>query len=418
MKSLHLTNAYHPASGGIREFYHALLKHASHTGHDMRLIVPGAETEVEDIGAHARIYRMRAPHWPMFDRRYRVILPTVALQPYGPIWAIIKAEQPDLIEVCDKYSLFYLAGAIRKGWLRGAGRPVLVGLSCERLDDNVASYIGLGTMGRVLSGWYMRRIYMPQFDVHLANSEYTAGELRRQARKHPRSVQVLPMGVDLTRFGTHRRTRDGRSSLLQRIGGSEQSRVLVYAGRLSWEKNVGLLPQVLEELIASGRQDYRLVIAGTGPLSSSLDDTCARLAPGRTTFLQQLDRDALADLLANADAFIHPNPREPFGIAPLEAMASGLPLVAPTTGGVTTYASDETAWLASARAEHFARCVTQIFAHPAVRARKTARALEVARDYRWERIASQFFETYDSLVRMSRPSRRRQIDDSWSPEVV
>ena len=79
-------------------------------------------------------------------------------------------------------------------------------------------------------------------------------------------------------------------------------------------------------------------------------------------------------------------------------MASGLPLVAPTTGGVTTYASDETAWLAPAEPEHFARCVQQIFAHPDVRARKIQRALVVARGYRWERVAGQFFDTYEKLV--------------------
>ena len=75
--------------------------------------------------------------------------------------------------------------------------------------------------------------------------------------------------------------------------------------------------------------------------------TARAARPRARTFLWHLDRDALAGILANADAFIHPNPREPFGIAPLEAMASGLPLVATETGGVTTYASDETAWLAA-----------------------------------------------------------------------
>ena len=50
--------------------------------------------------------------------------------------------------------------------------------------------------------------------------------------------------------------------------------------------------------------------------------------PGRVHFLGHLpDRRQLASLYANADVFVHPNPREPFGIGPLEAMASGLPLV-------------------------------------------------------------------------------------------
>jgi alpha-1,6-mannosyltransferase len=398
MKTLHLTNAYHPTSGGIREFYHALLKHAGRSGHQMRLVVPWSESSVDDLDEYARIYRVRAPCSPIFDRRYRLVLPPAALGPRSRIVQILRDEQPDLIEVCDKYSLFYLAGAIRKGWIGGLKRPVLVGLSCERMDDNVESYVGLGCLGRALSSLYIRRIYVPQFDYHVANSDYTAGELKRQARKHPRGVHVIPMGVDIDRFGPYRRSKKARQALIDRIGGTDDSRVLVYAGRLSSEKNVGLLPRVVHELTASGRRDYRLVIAGSGPLADKLAEDCARIVPARTTFLWQLDRNALADLLANADVFIHPNPREPFGIAPLEAMASGLPLVAPTTGGVTTYASDETAWLAPADAERFAVCVQQIFAHPQVSARRTERALAVAREYRWERIAGQFFDTYGQLV--------------------
>jgi alpha-1,6-mannosyltransferase len=400
MKTLHLTNAYHPTSGGIREFYHALLRYAASSNHHIRLVVPWSETNVDDLDSHARIYHVRAPHSPLFDRRYRVLLPPAVLWPQSDVLRILQDEQPDLVEVCDKYSLFYLAGAIRKGWVRGVHRPVLVGLSCERMDDNVASYVGLGAVGRTFSSLYIRRIYLPQFDHHVANSQYTAGELRHQARKHPRSVQVLPMGVDTDTFGLHRASASKRQALLARIGGTEQSRVLVYAGRLAPEKNLGLLPAVLQEL-TFGRHDYRLVVAGAGPFADRLAEECSRRAPARTTFLHQLERDTLADVLANADVFVHPNPREPFGIAPLEAMASGLPLVAPRTGGVATYASDETAWLAPADAESFVRCVQEIFADPQARARKTARALEVAGQYRWERVASQFFNTYEQLVRSS-----------------
>jgi alpha-1,6-mannosyltransferase len=405
MKSLHFTNSYHPLSGGIREFYHALLRHAPRANHYVRLVVPGPQAGVEDLNSHARIYHLRAPLSPLFDRRYRVLLPTEVLRPHGAVLNILNEEQPDLVEFCDKYSLLYLAGAIRKGWVRLTHRPVLVGLSCERMDDNVASYVGLGKMGQLFSSLYMRRIYMPQFDLHVANSHYTAGELSRQARKHRRDVHVLPMGVDMERFGPHLRSHKERQALLTRIGGHEQSRILVYAGRLSAEKNVRLLPETLHEL-EFGRHDYRLVIAGTGPLSNRLAADCERLAPGKTTFLQHLDRHAVAKLLANADAFIHPNPREPFGIAPLEAMASGLPLVAPPRGGVTTYANEATAWLAEPDAESFARRVQEIFAHPETRNQKTRRALEIARRYSWQRVTDQFFDAYAQFVSGSASSRR------------
>jgi alpha-1,6-mannosyltransferase len=361
-------------------------------------VVPAEETGVEDINDCARIYRIRAPKSVLFDTRYRVILPPRSLSDRGPVVRILREEKPDLVEVCDKYSLCYLAGLLRKGWVSGVRRPVLVGLSCERMDDSVESYLGLGRLGRALASLYMRRIYLPQFDYHLANSRYTADELERQAPKHRRAVQILPMGVEIDRFKPSRRTDSARRALLGRIGGSGATRVLVYAGRLASEKNLGLLSLVLERLASTGA-DYKLVVAGDGPLAGRLDDECARRAPEVARFWRHLDREALADLLANADVFVHPNPREPFGIAPLEAMASGLPLVAPSTGGVTTYATEETAWLALPTPESFAARIGEVFADPVARNRRVRRALEVAASYRWDVVASRYFSTYGQLIR-------------------
>ncbi len=73
------------------------------------------------------------------------------------------------------------------------------------------------------------------------------------------------------------------------------------------------------------------------------------------------DTETLANLFANCDAFVHPNPREPFGITPLEAMASGLPVVAPNSGGVLSYANSENAWLSEPTAECFSEAIRDIF---------------------------------------------------------
>ena len=58
---------------------------------------------------------------------------------------------------------------------------------------------------------------------------------------------------------------------------------------------------------------------------------------GRVWLCGNLDRETLATFYASADVFVHPNPREPFGIGPLEAMSSGVPVVMPAAGGVLEY---------------------------------------------------------------------------------
>jgi glycosyltransferase involved in cell wall biosynthesis len=82
--------------------------------------------------------------------------------------------------------------------------------------------------------------------------------------------------------------------------------------------------------------------------------------------------------MAAADLFVHPNPHEPFGIAPLEAMAAGVPLVAPRAGGLLTYASDQTAWLAAPCAEGLATAVRQAMSDRAARDKKAALARQTA----------------------------------------
>lgn len=418
-KTLHITNAYHPTSGGIRTFYRALLAAANERGRLMRLVVPGPSDDVEDVGRFGRIYYLRARPAPAFDRRYRLMLPDVYLPvSRGRLVKILDDEKADLVEICDKYALFYLAALLRKGWTPRIPRPTLVGLSCERMDDNVAAYLGAGTITRRFARAYVRHVYGPPFDYHVANSDYTADELRTCLwDRAPDFIQVCPMGVDADRFGPSHRDPLLRRSLLERAGGGPDSVLLFYAGRLSPEKNVGLLVDALACLTRpmphgeTPARDYRLVIAGDGPMSEALAVEAARRAPGRLLRLGPVDgRELLARHYASADVFVHPNPREPFGIAPLEAMASGVPVVLPSAGGVLSYATRDNAWLAAPDGESFALQVRCAVEQPSTR--KLAAAQQTAHAHRWDAITDRFFALYDRLddnfrMRAHVPSRER-----------
>jgi glycosyltransferase involved in cell wall biosynthesis len=149
--------------------------------------------------------------------------------------------------------------------------------------------------------------------------------------------------------------------------------------------------------------DYRLLIAGSGPLAKWLAQTAAARVPRRVHLLGHIhDREQLADIYANCDALVHPNPREPFGIAPLEAMASGLPVVAPDAGGVLAYAHTANSWLARPDGESFASSAHDVFANDEVRRAKIARALSTAAEFSWPRVTAQFFALYDDLYLRSR----------------
>lgn len=406
--SLHLTNAYHSSSGGIRTFYNALLEAANREGRRVVVVVPGARDEVEDVGSFGRIYRVRGPRAPAFDRRYRLLLPT-AYTPFigSSIAEILERERPSVVEICDKYTLPYLAALLRRRWLPRVPRPLLLGLSCERFDDNMAAYLSGSRMARTFTQWYLRHIYGPAFDAHIAISEYTALELRLALwDRAPGFVRVCPMGVDDDRFRPARRSETLRRALIAQAGGRPDSALLMYAGRLSPEKNVPLLLETLRTLVGTGDRDYRLILAGDGPLSAWIrEQTATGPLAGRVLLSGPLDREQLAGVCASADVFIHPNPREPFGIGPLEAMACGVPVVLPDRGGVRTYASDQNAWLAVPAPGSFAAAVTAaLHGDPS----RLACARDTVRQFAWPQITSRYFALYDGLIRRRPPLTRAE----------
>jgi alpha-1,6-mannosyltransferase len=409
LTTVHLTNAYHPTSGGIRTFYHALLAAANREQRRVVLIVPGERTEDIDVGRFGRICVVKAPRAPAFDRRYRMLLPHRFLPLFASrVVDILARERPALVEICDKYSLPYLAAMIRKRWHPRVPRPVLAGLTCERFDDNLAAYLTGHRAGRAFTRWYLRHIYGPPFDVHVAISEYTAVELRAALADRPAGfVRVSPMGVDADRFGPEHASLTLRAELLRQSGGTPASVLLFYAGRLSPEKNIELLVSALRELTLGNRGDFRLAIAGDGPLSDWIRAQQHGLLQGRIHLLGNLDADALARHYASCDVFVHPNPREPFGIGPLEAMASGVPVVLPAAGGVLEYATLSNAWLADHRPTAYAAAI-RAAAHGDPH--RVASARDTALRFTWADATRRYFALYEELVETSRRRHVMTVD--------
>lgn len=155
-------------------------------------------------------------------------------------------------------------------------------------------------------------------------SEAAAADLRAMGVER---VAVWGRAVDAAHFTPQRR----RPEIRDRLGLGSRFTFL-YVGRLAAEKNVDVVLEAYRVASAAVPQGVmRLVLAGTGPRAAALR---AR-APEGVTFFGHLDRATeLPDLYANADAFAFASSTETLGLVVLEAMASGLPVLASPAGGV------------------------------------------------------------------------------------
>lgn len=421
MKSVHITNYYHKNSGGISTSFNNLMAAAERHKREVRLIVPGETEGEEQVNDYAKIYYVPAKYSPIFDKRYRIILPWQYMNNDSLIRKIMLAEKPDIVEVTDKYTLSMMGIMIRANKFKQIGRPMLVHFSCERMDDNVGSFLSEGRFAK----WFARRVIgnytMPSFDYHIANSTYTAEEFVNSvsAEKNPRRskwffnkcwrwlkaprvpvserIFVCPRGVDAAQFSPSRKSDEVRREMRERAGVPQESTVLLYAGRISPEKNIPLLVDMMEQLSTDSDRDFRLLVAGAGPLEDWLKTEGDKRANGRIVQFGHLDKETLSNYYANADVFVHPNPREPFGIAPLEAMASGVATVAPNGGGILSYANGNNAWLVEPNGKDFANAVREIVGNETERDRRVANAVETALANTREASTDRLLETYEKM---------------------
>ncbi|HEY2258342.1 MAG TPA: glycosyltransferase [Solirubrobacteraceae bacterium] len=212
----------------------------------------------------------------------------------------------------------------------------------------------------------------------------------------PARIARWDRGVDLERFDPALRREDAFPGAIN----------VLYAGRLSEEKGVGLLA---EAFLAALELDPRLhlVLAGGGPEEGQLRERLGADA----TFLGWLGGQELAQAYASADAFLFASRTDTFGQVILEAQASGLPVVAVNEGGPASLIADgETGLLASAQPEALAERLVSLVHTPLLRERLRKSALAVVRERTWEASLERLANGYRSaLLRAASAGEARSV---------
>jgi phosphatidylinositol alpha 1,6-mannosyltransferase len=292
-----VSECFLPVVNGVTNSVLRVVEHLTAAGHDVLIIAPGTGEATE----HEGVPVVRVP---------ALELPVVNSMPVGVpsrrVLRALRAFRPDVVHLAAPF----VVGARGLAAARRLGVPTVAVYQTD-VAGFAASY-GLGLTAR--AAWRRTCRLHAQADRTLAPSTWATGALR--ARGVPR-VHQWARGVDTRRF-----TPSRRDLALRRDLGPGGELLVGYVGRLAPEKQVERLG------VLAGLPGVRLVVVGAGPSEERL-----RAALPAAAFLGFREGDELARIYASLDVFVHTGPSETFCQAVQEALASGLPVVAPDAGG-------------------------------------------------------------------------------------
>ncbi|WP_166023896.1 glycosyltransferase family 4 protein [Streptomyces chilikensis] len=300
MRVVIVTESYPPDLNGVAHCAHQTARHLAARGHTPLVVAPAtAPADAEDDRlAPCPVVRVPSIPLPGYPQ-VRVALPS------RRVTAALEEHRPDIVHLAGPFVLGVrgMAAAAR------LGVPAVAVYQTD-LAGYARTYVGAGSG----TAWRRIRRVHTAADRTLAPSRSAQADL--EAHGIPR-VRLWPRGVDTDRFHPAR-----RDQVLRRRLAPDGELIVGYVGRLAPEKHVELLAGVC------ALPGVKVVVVGDGPSRASVADAL----PG-ATLLGALTGAELARVFASFDVFAHTGPFETFCQTVQEAMASGLPVIAPAAGG-------------------------------------------------------------------------------------
>ena len=313
MRIAFFTETFLPKTDGIVTTLCQTIRQLGELGHEVLIFAP--EGGIEKFEGFC-VIGLKSSAFPLYPE-LRLALPRASIR------KVLTEFRPDILHVADP-ALLGIAALYYGGGQYG-GALHLPGVVSYHTDlPQYLHYYCLGFLERHV--WKILRIRHRRAAINLCTATLMVEQLREHGIDH---LALWPGGVDASLFSPERRSPQMRSRLTD---GNPDSPLLLYVGRLSAEKNL----EVLRSWLA-GVPDARLAIVGDGPQRKHLQDHFNGLP---VIFAGFLHKEELASAYASSDVFVMPSLTETLGLVVLEAMCSGLPVVAARAGGIPEMIED------------------------------------------------------------------------------
>ena len=287
---------------------------------------------------------------------------------------------PDILHINSPCSLGYAAVKF------GQKHSIPVVATYHTHFPSYAKYYKVKTFENI--GWnYLKSLYNKCEAVYVPSLP-----IMEELEKHGlETIEFLPHGVDTSIFNPSFYSEEWKEEL-----GIKNKKIILYAGRLVWEKDLKILADAYN-IINSKRNDVVFVLVGDGPIKDDLKS----LMPEAILLGYQSGKD-LSTAYASSDIFVFPSSTETFGNVTVEAMASGIPPICVREGGAYGIINEDVNGLIAEphNAESLADKINLLLNHDEKRIELGLNAYKFAQFQSWGNIISNLIESYESVIKI------------------
>ncbi len=372
LKILQVSDAYYPFPGGVSEHLYSLSKYLRKRGHEVYILTASYGKGDEEFNEN--VYRIgRVILLPL--NKSQITLTFDPLLHYK-VWRFLKKTRFDIVHTHG---------------------PLAPNLPCAATLFSPYPVVSTFHTSFVGFNWYKvaRPFFKPvwkKIRVAIAVSE-TAKRLMEPFFKG--RYEIIPNGVDTERFKP-----DGeKHEIFSKING----KTILFVGRLEPRKGPDIL---LETFILYAKEfegeDVHLIFAGDGPLRESLMEKVPEGLKNRVHFLGKIPFEDLPKVYRGTTVYTSPAiGGETFGLVLIEAMASGVPVVAAKNEGYVNVIRDgENGILVNVKnRDDYARALLRVLKDKSLRENLIKNGLKTAKYYSWENIAAMVERVYHDVLK-------------------
>jgi glycosyltransferase involved in cell wall biosynthesis len=353
---------------GVTSIILALIREAKKV--DIESIIITGFAEDESITS-APIVQIPSITFPLY-KEYKITLPGI-----NSFAKKLDEFKPDIIHIHSPDIIAWIALRYAKS------RNIPIVATYHTNFDKYLGYYHLSLLKPLV--WYLLIKLYKKMKLVTTPSQTVSDELIKRGIPS-KNIITIPWGVDRSRFSNSFKSESWRKN----ITNGKNKTILLYVGRLTWEKDFKTLIEIYN-LLRNKRNDFTMVIAGDGPIRKELEKSMPEVK-----FLGYINGKELSTVYASCDILFFPSSTETFGNVSMEAISSGIIPILANTGGIKTLIENEKIGLIceSKNPQDFFVKIDKLLDNKELQKIMRVNGSNFIKNFTWDKVFNQILQVY------------------------